>query len=113
MEEKKYKHPNSLANLKPIKKGEVRNPYGYRGKTNEEIKQLIKAGLSVSIQLMLDTINDPKQKMELRIRCAEYITDRNLGKSVQPLITDSKMAEFFAQMQTIEGPDDEHNQKVV
>lgn len=106
MEEKKYKHPNSLANLKPIKKGEVRNPYGYRGKTNEEIKQLIKAGLSVSIQLMLDTINDPRQKMELRIRCAEYITDRNLGKSVQPLITDSKMAEFFAQMQTIEGPDD-------
>lgn len=41
----KERHPNSLANLQPIQKGEVRNPAGRYGGKNASITKFIKEKL--------------------------------------------------------------------
>jgi len=65
-------------------KGKSGNPSG-RPATPDEVKEMLKVALAPAIQLLFETMDDPGAKPELRVKCAELIIDRNLGKAVQPL----------------------------
>lgn len=61
------------------------NPGGGRPKIPEEIKAAFKSILPDAIELIKNTMLDEDEKTELRIRCAEIVIERNLGKVPQPL----------------------------
>lgn len=77
---------NSLETVKPwqFKKGESGNPGG-RPKINPEIKEILKIATPSAIKLMIDTMNDDKAKIDLRISIAQDITNRVLGKPTQSI----------------------------
>ena len=64
--------------------GTVGNPGG-RPATPPAVKEMLKSATPAAVELLIETMNDEKAKVELRIRCAETIIDRVLGKAVQPL----------------------------
>ena len=51
----------------------------------DEVKSALKAATPKAVELLTKTIEDPKVKMELRIRCAETVLDRVYGKATQPI----------------------------
>ena len=65
-------------------KGQSGNPGG-RPATPDTVKTMLKAATEGAVQLMIDTVNDTDAKPDLRVRCAEYICDRVLGKPTQPI----------------------------
>ena len=71
-------------NLKPAKKGECRNPSG-RPKMSEDAKAMLKAATPAAVKLLVDTLNDPMEKTETRVKCAETVLDRVYGKANQPI----------------------------
>lgn len=71
-------------NLKPAKKGEVRNPSG-RPKIDPDAKAMLKAATPAAVKLLVDTLNDEAEKTETRVRCAETVLDRVYGKANQPI----------------------------
>lgn len=78
------RHARRIAGLKPIKKGEVRNPTG-RPKTPEAVKAILRAATPQAAQALADIVADPSKKASDRIKAAEIILDRVLGKAVQPI----------------------------
>lgn len=71
-------------NLKPAKKGECRNPNG-RPKLPEDARAMLKAATPAAVKLLVDTLNNPEEKTETRVRCAETVLDRVYGKANQPI----------------------------
>lgn len=68
-------------------KGQSGNPTG-RPATPDEVKTILKSATVPAAQLLTDTMKDDTVRIELRIKCAEILLDRVLGKAVQPLTAD-------------------------
>lgn len=71
--------PNSLANLKPAKKGEVRNPHG-GPKTPPDVKEALQAMLPQAVKRLGELLMSDNEKIV--IKAVEVVLDRNLGKAV-------------------------------
>lgn len=69
---------------KPFEKGKSGNPSG-RPKMSEDAKAMLKAATSDAVKLLVDTLNNPEEKTETRVRCAETVLDRVYGKANQPI----------------------------
>ena len=65
-------------------KGVTGNPGG-RPVTPEDVKEMLKSATVPAVQILVETMNDENAKPELRVRCAETLLDRVLGRAVQPL----------------------------
>ena len=65
-------------------RGRSGNPSG-RPAQSDEVKIMLKAATAPAVQLLIDTMNDPNAKPELRVKCAELLIDRVLGKAAQPI----------------------------
>ena len=65
-------------------KGQSGNPAG-RPAVPADTKELFRGSSPDAAQLLIDTMNDPTAKLELRVKCAETIIERVLGKAVQPI----------------------------
>ena len=83
----------SKENLRPWKKGQSGNPSG-RAKIPEDAKAMLKAATPQAVKLLVDTLNNPKEKTETRVRCAETVLDRVYGKANQPIELPDKMPEI-------------------
>jgi hypothetical protein len=75
---KKRVHPNTLANLKPIKPGEVRNPGGRRP-IPEEVKQALLAATPQAVSTLIELMANGGEKV--RVQAASIILDRVYGKA--------------------------------
>ena len=69
-------------NLRPFQKGQSGNPGG-RKKIPDDIKEMLNAATPDAYKLLCETINNEKEKTELRVRCAEIVLDRVYGKPKQ------------------------------
>ncbi|MCL2366654.1 MAG: DUF5681 domain-containing protein [Oscillospiraceae bacterium] len=67
-----------------FRKGKSGNPGG-RPPQPKEVKEMLKAATIPAVELLINTMNSEDTKPELRVRCAELLLDRTLGKAVQPL----------------------------
>lgn len=65
-------------------KGQTGNPGG-RPATPDDVKEMLKASTAPAVQLLFSTMMNDTTKPELRVRCAEILIDRVMGKAVQPL----------------------------
>lgn len=74
----------SNGNLRPWKKGQSGNPGG-RKKMPDDAKAMLKAATPAAVKLLVDTLNNPEEKTETRVRCAETVLDRVYGKANQPI----------------------------
>lgn len=71
-----------VENLRPFKKGQSGNPSG-RPKIPDDIKAMLKGATPDACRLLCETINNPNEKTELRVKCAEIVLDRVYGKPQQ------------------------------
>jgi len=77
--------PNSLANLRPIKKGEVRNPGGRPKGLERIIREQTKDGSEI-VRVFLSVFNGEVQpdgdlpSAKDRMQAAEWLTERGYGK---------------------------------
>ena len=76
--------PDSRTKTGQFSKGQSGNPGG-RKATPKEVKELLKAATVPMVKLLIKTANDKNVKIELRVRCAETIIERSLGKPNQPI----------------------------
>ena len=76
---KKPIHPNSLAALRPAKKGEVRNPHG-GPKTPPDVKEALQAMLPQAVTRLGELLMSDNEK--IAIKAVEVVLDRNLGKAI-------------------------------
>jgi len=65
-----------------FKPGKSGNPGG-RPSQPDAVKEMLKAATIPAVQLLINTMNNDAIKHELRIRCAELLLDRALGKAQQ------------------------------
>ena len=65
-------------------KGVSGNPGG-KPPTPEDVKEMLKASTAPAVKLLVDTMINDTTKPELRVKCAEILIDRVMGKAVQPL----------------------------
>lgn len=52
---------------------------------DKAVKEMLKGATTQAAQLLIDLMEDPTAKPELRKACAETILDRVYGKSTQPI----------------------------
>ena len=78
------KKPENRDNAGRFQKGQSGNPGG-RKPMGADVKEMLKAAAPQAVALLIETVNDPEVKMDLRIRCAETLMDRVYGKAVQPI----------------------------
>lgn len=76
---KKMPPAASLANLKPAKPGEVRNPHG-RPKTPEDVKQALAAMLPAAVKRLGELLLSDNEK--IAVQAVQVVLDRNLGKAI-------------------------------
>jgi hypothetical protein len=85
---------------KPVNKTETRNEKGQwvkgvcgnpSGRPNVPVKakEMLISMLPKALNVLQEIIDDPKAKQETKIRAAELVIDRNLGKAVTPVLTES------------------------
>lgn len=74
-------------------KGQSGNPGG-RPSQPEEVKEILRGATVPAVQLLIETMNSPNAKPDLRVRCAEILLDRTLGKAVQPLTNEVSLSTF-------------------
>lgn len=65
-------------------KGTSGNPNG-RPQLSDKVKEMLKAATTEAAQLLIDTMNNPEVKPELRVDCANEILNRVYGKPTQPI----------------------------
>lgn len=68
----------SLANLKPVQKGEVRNPSGRRA-IPEEVKQALLAATPAAVNTLIELMATGGERV--RVQAAGIILDRVYGKA--------------------------------
>lgn len=78
------KKPESRDNAGRFVKGKSGNPGGKKP-MDADVKEMLKAAAPDAVKLLVETVNNPEVKMDLRIRCAETLMDRVYGKAVQPI----------------------------
>ena len=71
--------PKSLANLKPVQPGEVRNPTG-RPKTPPDVKEALQAMLPQAVTRLGQLLMSDNEKIALA--ATQVVLDRNLGKAI-------------------------------
>lgn len=49
------------------------------------MKEMFRAAAPEAVRLLVDTMNDPTTKIDTRLKCAETILERALGKAAQPI----------------------------
>lgn len=76
--------PANRAESGRFEKGKSGNPSG-RPKVDKDVKEMLKAAAPKAAALLIETVNDPEVKIDLRIKCAETVMDRVYGKAVQPI----------------------------
>lgn len=69
-------------------KGTSGNPTG-RPNVPVKAKEMLISMLPKALNVLQEIIDDPKAKQETRIRAAELVIDRNLGKAVTPVLTET------------------------
>lgn len=69
----------SLANLKPVQPGEVRNPTG-RPKTPPDVKEALQAMLPQAVTRLGQLLMSDNEKIALA--ATQVVLDRNLGKAI-------------------------------
>ena len=77
---------------RPFRPGESGNPGG-RPKADPATKEILLAGGPEAAQFMLDLVRDEGARTGDRLRAAEYILDRLLGKAVQPIMAEVRQEE--------------------
>lgn len=60
-----------------------RKKTGGRKKIPDEVKRMYKEATPDAARLLIETMNNEKAKIELRISCAEKIVDRVYGKTAK------------------------------
>ena len=50
-----------------------------------EVKEMLKASTLPALRVLIETMNNEGAALSLRVRCAETLLDRCLGKAIQPL----------------------------
>lgn len=73
-----------------FQKNDPRRGPGGRKKIDPEVKKMLEAALPSAVQLLVDTMNNPGAKNELRVQCANTIIDRVMGKPQQAVELDAK-----------------------
>lgn len=71
----------SLANLRPAKPGEVRNPNG-RPSIPEEVKAALQAATPAAVKTLVEIMTSGKSE-DTRVKAANIILDRVYGKARQ------------------------------
>jgi len=71
-----------------FKKGSVANPTG-RPPMPYSARQTLVAMLPKALQTIQEIIDDDTAKPDIRMRAAELVIERNLGKAVTPIITET------------------------
>lgn len=69
-------------------KGTSGNPTG-RPAVPVKAKEMLISMLPKALNVLQEIIDDPKAKQETKIRAAELVIDRNLGKAVTPVLTET------------------------
>lgn len=80
-------NPNSLANLKKGGPG--------RKTKDPEIAKIFEVNCPDAAQFLVDTMNDENVKIDTRVKCAETIVERVLGKPQQTVDVGNKDGEAF------------------
>ncbi len=74
---------------RPFQAGEdSRRNTGGRPKADPATKEILLAGGPEAAQFMVDLLHDESARTSDRLRAAEYILDRLLGKAVQPILAE-------------------------
>lgn len=76
---KRGTNPASLANLRPIKPGEVLNPGG-RPSIPEEVKDALKAATPAAVKTLVEIMTSGKSE-DTRVKAANIILERVYGKA--------------------------------
>ena len=71
------------------------NKSGGRKKIPDDIREMLAEATPKAIGMLIDTMNDPNAKIELRVACAEKIIDRVYGKALQPIDIDGGIDNTF------------------
>ncbi len=82
----------------------VGNKGGGRKKMPEDVKRMFIDATPEAAQLLIDTMNNEKNPLQLRLDCANKIVERVYGKAAQPLTT-AEEAEGMKISIEIEGAD--------
>lgn len=69
----------SLANLKPAKPGEVRNPLGRPG-TPPDVKEALRAMLPAAVKRLGELMLSDNER--IAVQAVQVVLDRNLGKAI-------------------------------
>lgn len=65
------------------------NKLGGRKRLPEDVKALFQAAAPEAVRLLIETMENPEVKPELRVRCAETILERVYGKNPQPIAVEN------------------------
>jgi hypothetical protein len=81
----------SLANLRPIKKGEVRNPTG-RPKKDKVLADLAQQHAQTAIDTLVEVMTDREATPNARVSAASELLDRGFGRAPQSLEANVKVS---------------------
>lgn len=71
----------NVANLRPAKKGEVRNPKGRNQHVSPEIKELARSACPAALKKLISLINSPDERVAMV--AAKEVLDRGYGRVSQ------------------------------
>lgn len=87
---KEARRAQQLANLKPIQKGEVRNPRG-RPKKDMVLADMAQKHAEKAISTLLDVMTDTEASPSARVSAASELLDRGFGRAPQSLDVEHKL----------------------